>query len=162
MRMPRYSKHSSEQLSTATYNLQRLFKIVVAFYDNTIIQGWRSDAMQARLYKTGASKLIHGKHNEKPSQAVDSAPYLLRFGVPWPSMPKDWSNKEQVNRYIKNLNQFYHYAGFVQGVAANEGIEIRWGGDWDRDHDVTDQDFNDLVHFEEILSNGDGEHSTET
>ena len=36
------------------------------------------------------------------------------------------------------------------GVAAAEGIKIRWGGDWDRDNDLADQSFNDLVHFEDL------------
>jgi len=26
-------------------------------------------------------------------------------------------------------------------------IPIRWGGDWDRDHCLSDQSFDDLVHF---------------
>jgi peptidoglycan L-alanyl-D-glutamate endopeptidase CwlK len=25
---------------------------------------------------------------------------------------------------------------------------IRWGGDWDMDNDLSDNTFNDLVHFE--------------
>jgi peptidoglycan L-alanyl-D-glutamate endopeptidase CwlK len=29
------------------------------------------------------------------------------------------------------------------------GVKLRWGGNWDRDGEpVTDQDFQDLVHFE--------------
>jgi len=33
-------------------------------------------------------------------------------------------------------------------AAEKRGIELRWGGDWDRDGDTTDQTFNDLPHFE--------------
>ena len=40
------------------------------------------------------------------------------------------------------------FAGYVQGVAEQLGIKIRWGGDWDSDFDFKDQTFNDLVHFE--------------
>lgn len=38
------------------------------------------------------------------------------------------------------------------GTADQIGLtgRIRWGGDWDRDHDVKDQTFNDLVHFEVV------------
>jgi peptidoglycan LD-endopeptidase CwlK len=32
------------------------------------------------------------------------------------------------------------------------GIEIRWGGDWDGDGDLSDHKFNDLPHFELIDS----------
>ena len=28
------------------------------------------------------------------------------------------------------------------------GIDLRWGGDWDRDTEVRDNTFDDLVHFE--------------
>jgi len=150
--MSSYSRRSKENLSSCTYNLQRLFKIVIAFYDNSIIQGWRSDAMQQRLYDTGASKVTHSKHNETPSQAVDSAPYLQKRGIPWPKVPSDWNDQRKRDRYIRDLCQFYHYGGFVEGIAANEGIPIRWGGNWDRDSDVTDQTFDDLVHFEEVIS----------
>ena len=34
------------------------------------------------------------------------------------------------------------------GVASQMGIKIRWGGDWDRDTDLSDNRFNDLPHFE--------------
>ena len=32
--------------------------------------------------------------------------------------------------------------------AKSMGIDIRWGGDWDRDTEVRDNKFDDLVHFE--------------
>jgi len=150
--MPTYSSHSKNELSTATYNLQRLFKIVVHFYDNTIIQGWRSEKMQQRMYETGVSQVKYGKHNESPAQAVDSAPYLQKRGIPWPKVPKNWTDTQARDRYIRDLNQFFHYVGFVEGVAANEGIPIRSGADWNRNHDVTDQSWLDLVHFEEVIS----------
>ncbi len=42
-----------------------------------------------------------------------------------------------------------YFAGLVMGIAKQMDIEIRWGGDWDRDNEpVTDQEFQDLVHFE--------------
>jgi hypothetical protein len=28
------------------------------------------------------------------------------------------------------------------------GIGLRWGGDWDSDKDFSDQNFDDLVHWE--------------
>ncbi len=33
-------------------------------------------------------------------------------------------------------------------AAHDLGIELRWGGDWDRDAEFDDQTFNDLPHFE--------------
>ena len=146
--MPHFSQSSDDKLDTATYDLQRLFNIVIGFYDCTIVQGWRSMSEQMQLYREGRSKVKSGKHNTSPSQAIDAAPYLQGRGIPWPKTPTDWSDKRQRDSYVKDLGQFYHFAGFVQGVAANEGISVRWGGDWDRDHEFQDQTFDDLVHFE--------------
>jgi peptidoglycan L-alanyl-D-glutamate endopeptidase CwlK len=33
-------------------------------------------------------------------------------------------------------------------VASEEGVNVRWGGDWDGDRDIDDQTFDDLPHFE--------------
>ena len=50
-----------------------------------------------------------------------------------------------------------HHSGLSTGTTksarlysfANKamGINLRWGGDWDRDTEVRDNDFDDLVHF---------------
>jgi peptidoglycan L-alanyl-D-glutamate endopeptidase CwlK len=54
--------------------------------------------------------------------------------------PIDWNDTKR----------FYHFAGFVLGVAKSSkiAIPIRWGGDWDSDNDLNDQTFMDLVHWE--------------
>jgi peptidoglycan L-alanyl-D-glutamate endopeptidase CwlK len=41
-------------------------------------------------------------------------------------------------------------AGVVKGVAAMQGIPVRWGGDWNGDGDgnLFDSNFDDLPHFE--------------
>lgn len=127
--MPRFSRTSLARLRTAHPKLQQLFERVVMDYDCTILEGHRSKEAQNRAYDEGRSKLRwpEGKHNALPSRAVDVAPY-----------PVEW----------RNLKRFYDFAGFVRGVAAMMGIRVRWGGDWDRDYDLDDQRFNDLVHFE--------------
>jgi len=58
-----------------------------------------------------------------------------------------WFQEEPNIRWY-DTKSFYHFAGFVLGIAAVMGIELRWGGDWDMDDDLHDQTFNDLVHFE--------------
>jgi hypothetical protein len=146
--MPHFSQSSDDKLDTATYDLQRLFNIIIQFYDCTIIQGWRSLSEQAQLFRAGRSKVQNGKHNTSPSQAVDVAPYIQGRGIVWPQTPTDWNNAHQRQAYIKDVCQFYHFAGFVEGVAAVEDIKLTWGGDWDRDHEFSDQTFDDLVHFE--------------
>ena len=40
-------------------------------------------------------------------------------------------------------------AGFILCIAAQKGIKLRWGGDWDNDFDTRDEGrFRDLPHFE--------------
>ena len=87
---------------------------------------------QDEAFAAGKSKKQwpDSKHNVKEDElslAVDVAPY-----------PINW----------ENLKRFYHFAGYVKGVADQLDITIRYGGDWDMDNDLDDQDFMDLVHFE--------------
>ena len=151
--MPSFSKKSQFQLSTCDSQRQELFNEVIKTYDCTIIEGYRPLDIQQELYNTGKSKVRQGKHNQSPSQAVDAAPYIEGRGIPWPQTPDfvDWLSDDErraFNAYIKDMGQFYHFAGYVEGKATEMGQPIRWGGDWDRDHCFADQDFDDLVHFE--------------
>ena len=127
--MPQFGKTSIEKLSTCHPDLQMLFGEVIKHYDCVILDGYRSNEEQQKLFKQGKSKLQAGssKHNQSPSLAADVAPW-----------PLDWKDK----------NRFYHFAGKVQGIAQMLNIKIRWGGDWDSDNDLKDQNFYDLPHFE--------------
>ena len=129
--MPEFGKRSRDQLATAHPDLQRLFNEVIKHYDCAVIIGHRGEQAQNEAVEHGMSKLKwpDSPHNKTPSQAVDVAPY-----------PVDW----------KNIKSFYHFAGYVKAVADQLGIAIRWGGDWDGDFDLTDQNFFDLPHFELI------------
>jgi peptidoglycan L-alanyl-D-glutamate endopeptidase CwlK len=127
--MPRFSKKSLSKLETCDKRLQDLFLRVVKKFDCTIIEGHRSKDRQNKLFKEGKSKLKYpkGKHNAIPSKAVDVAPY-----------PIDWNDRER----------FTYFAGYVLGIAYEMGLKIRWGGDWDMDTQVKDNNFDDLPHFE--------------
>lgn len=127
--MPRFSRRSQEALATAHPDLQRLFEEVIKHFDCIVLEGHRDKEKQERMVREGKSTLHYpeSEHNKEPSLAVDVAPY-----------PIDWEDRER----------FYYFAGFVQGVASQMGIPIRWGGDWDRDTEVHDQSFFDLPHFE--------------
>jgi peptidoglycan L-alanyl-D-glutamate endopeptidase CwlK len=132
--MASFGASSLKTLSTCDERIQRLFNEVVKGWDCTIICGHRGEADQTRLYLEGKSKLQFpaSKHNSSPSLGVDVAPYY------------------EVAPHIRwnDDKGFRTFAGYVMGVANSLGIPIRWGGDWDGDHDFSDQTFNDLVHFE--------------
>ena len=127
--MPKFGKRSKMRLATCDDELQNLFYEVVKYFDCSIIIGHRGEKDQNKAFKEGKSKVRYpkGKHNSDPSNAVDVAPY-----------PIAWDDKER----------FIYFGGFVKGVALEMGISLRWGGDWDNDTQLSDQKFNDLVHFE--------------
>lgn len=133
--MPRFGQESFTKLSTCHLDLQTIFYEVIKTFDCKVLEGHRTQDDQDAAFERGASKLKwpDGKHNHLPSMAIDVAPY-----------PIDW----------KNIKRFYWFAGFVMGIACRLKEEgkithsLRFGGDWDSDKDITDQSFNDLVHFE--------------
>ena len=87
--------------------------------------GKRTPERQLELFNAKKSKTLDSKH--LTGRAVDVAPY-----------PIDWDDTDR----------FYHFAGYVFGIAESMGIHLRWGGDWDSDFTFTDQSFHDLPHFE--------------
>jgi peptidoglycan L-alanyl-D-glutamate endopeptidase CwlK len=136
--MPSFSRESQEKLNTCHPILKTLFWEVIRFFDCKILEGHRSPERQLELYNAGRSKVRHGKHNETPSHAVDAAPHP----IVWPDL------ENRPHEYIKDLARFYYFAGHVVALGKAQGINIRWGGDWDRDNNIDDQIFDDLVHFE--------------
>lgn len=131
--MPSFSKSSLDKLNTCDQQLIDLFKEVIKHYDCTVVCGVRSKEDQDEAVRTGKSKTPWptSKHNvlkpDQKSRAVDVVP-----------CPINWNNREA----------FYHFGGFVKAIAMQKGIKIRWGGDWDSDNDLKDQNFIDLPHFE--------------
>jgi len=127
--MPKFGSRSLGNLETADVKLQQLFNEVIKGYDCTVLCGHRDKEAQEKAVRDGLSKTHFplSKHNSLPSKAVDVVPY-----------PIDWNDTKG----------FYHFGGYVKGIADSLGIAIRWGGDWDKDNDLGDQTFIDLPHFE--------------
>ncbi len=104
----------------------------VGIMDISVIEGHREWARQNKYYISGKSKVQwpDGKHNKIPSEAVDATPYI-NGKVSW------------------NKMHCCVLAGIILTCAAKRGIKLRWGGNWDMDSEpITDQDFQDLVHYE--------------
>ena len=127
--MPKFGRTSLKRLNTCDEDLQALFKEVVKYFDCSVIEGHRNEARQNKAFEDGNSKVKFpkGRHNSKPSKAVDVVPY-----------PIDWEDRERMT----------YFAGFVKGVAYMMGIPVRWGGDWNNNTDLKDNNFDDLPHFE--------------
>ena len=126
--------NSEKILLTANPFLQQLFREVARTWDLTVLEGVRTLERQKELVASGASKTLNSRHlaqSDGLAAAVDVAPRGLTATVVW-----------------QDSALFYYFGGYVMRTAEDHGIEIRWGGDWDGDHQVKDQTFNDLVHFE--------------
>lgn len=138
--MPEFSAASKQKLERVHPELRRLFDTAVKFYDCQILQGERTVEQQRANVESGVSETMDSKHlianGREYVEAVDVAPY-----------PVIWPNKNHPG-YNKELSRFYHFGGFIEGLAKGMKIPLRWGGDWDSDHDFADQTFDDLVHFE--------------
>jgi peptidoglycan L-alanyl-D-glutamate endopeptidase CwlK len=129
--MPKFGKRSKERLATCDEKLQQVFNEVIKYIDCSVLEGHRSEERQEKLFKEGKTKVHYpkGRHNSKPSCAVDVTPY-----------PVDWADRERQTLF----------AGFVLGLATRMGIALRWGGDWNMNFEVKDNRFDDFPHFELI------------
>jgi len=132
--MATFGRSSQVRLDTCDQRLQDLFNNVIQHVDCSILEGYRDQATQDEYYRTGRShiKWPNGKHNSSPSKAVDVVPYFKNA----PHIR--WDDKDA----------FYHFAGFVLGVASQMDIIVRWGGNWNMNDDLHDSSFIDMPHFE--------------
>ena len=127
--MPRFGTRSKNNLKTCDQRLQNIFNEVIKYVDCSVLEGHRGEERQNKLADEGKSKVRfpNGRHNANPSNAVDIVPY-----------PIDWNDRER----------FHLFAGFVLGVAKMMGVNLRWGGDWNMNFEVDDNQFDDFPHFE--------------
>lgn len=127
--MPKFGKNSKERLATCDEKLQDVFNEVIKYVDCSVLEGHRDERKQDKYFEEGKTKVRYpmGRHNSKPSRAVDVVPY-----------PVDWKDRER----------FHLFAGFVLGMARRMGISLRWGGDWNMNFEVDDNKFDDFPHFE--------------
>ena len=133
--MYRYGKTSEEKISQLHPGLQKVLRIAINFMDLTVLEGQRDEKTQTKYFNEGRSKVEYpnSKHNLNPSEAVDVVPY-----------PVDWEDRER----------FHYMAGLIIGIGHGLGINIRWGGDWNRNGVFSDQKFDDLPHLELVTNKG--------
>lgn len=131
--------YNSEQiLLTTNPLLQQVFREVSRTWDILCLEGVRTLERQRELVLSGASKTMDSRHlaqSDGFSAALDVVPHGLHSIIDW-----------------KDTALFYYFAGYVLRTAEQLGSPLRWGGDWDRDHQILDQielkQLNDLDHFE--------------
>lgn len=132
------SATSESKLATCDHRLQRVVREVVRIWPGELVVlcGHRGQAEQDTAFALGHSKKRwpDGEHNALPSNAVDLAPLEVVNGA----RKINWNDRERMNLL----------AGHMLAAGALFGPPIRWGGDWDRDSEVADNGFDDLVHYE--------------
>lgn len=126
--MPEFSQKSLNRLNQCHPKLQQLFLEVIKETDCTVICGYRTKAEQDDAFYKGTSRVKwpNGKHNKFPSLAVDV----------WPCPVPRKENKELDSDSLV----WDTFADVVLTKAMELGIDITWGGSWDR--------FPDKPHFE--------------
>jgi len=133
--MASFGKSSQARLDTCDVRIQSVLNEVIKHFDFSVLEGHRSIEKQQQYFLEGKSKLDgvnqKSKHQSFPSLAADIAPY-----------PIDFSDKK------KARERFYFLMGMVNMESIKQGVEIRFGLDWDGDGLFDDQSFDDLPHFE--------------
>lgn len=126
-----FSQKSAERLATCDPRIQEVLNEAIKHVDFTVLCGHRGEAEQNDAFEDGKSKLQwpYSKHNRVPSLAVDIAPY-----------PINWAN----------TGRFARLAHFILGIAAAKGIKMRWGGDWNKNFETSDETFVDGPHLEVV------------
>lgn len=165
--MYKYGEKSEAQIATLHPYLQNILNFAIDIMDISVTEGIREDARQNSLFKEGLSKIdgynIRGYHQGRPLLNEIEKQYALSLDTKFTKIdeigdecvsyafdcapyPIDFSSK------FKKIARFYAMAYVIITIAEQEleGTDyyLRWGGDWDRDNDFEDQNFDDLMHFE--------------
>jgi len=128
--MARFGKRSMRNLEGVHPLLVDWALELVTIMDCSVVSGVRDMTTQRQYVSLGVSKTMNSMHLIQPDgygHAVDLAPYPIKW---------------------ERTRSFDLLAGIGLGLAFKMGIKIRWGGDFNQNMDVYDENFNDLGHFE--------------
>jgi len=138
--MPSFGRKSLAHLGTCHVDAQVIMAMVIKEFDCTILEGHRSHELQEQFFRDKLTTKRGGQslHNRRPSMAWHAMPWFA-------TKPHvDWKHRESMQ----------HLAGYIRGTAAHllqVGLishAVRWGGDWDRDFDVREEQWDDFAHYE--------------
>jgi peptidoglycan L-alanyl-D-glutamate endopeptidase CwlK len=137
--MPQFSQTSRDRLATCDVRLQDILEEAIRYVDFMVLAGHRGQAEQDEAYRTGKSQKPWptGNHNALPSRAVDIAPLSSQLNdkLSW-----------------KDVVAFGRLMGYVDCIAKQRGVKLRFGLDWDGDFRTVGYDpnekFLDAPHVE--------------
>ncbi len=140
----KFGRKSTAKLATGCEEIRLLANraLHLSPYDFTIIWVWRGEEVQDGLFQTGAStkEWPDSKHN---ACDLDGGPYseALDFG-PWVDRKIPWDD----------THIFAVIAGSFFAAGIEQGIKVRWGGDWNSNgKSKGDQKLMDYGHIEVLV-----------
>jgi|CEGF01.1.fsa_nt_gi peptidoglycan L-alanyl-D-glutamate endopeptidase CwlK len=158
-----FGRKSSEVRETLCDELKLIVDSAIQVYNFSMIEGHRDQETQDRYFAKGVTKVKwpNGKHNTYPSDAVDLWPYVTNLaGIRVSSALS--GHPDQIKALAKAtgktekriwelvLQEYATMKGVLMAFGKVHGVELRFGDDWDRDHDRLDQSFIDLPHVEVV------------
>lgn len=125
--MPTFGAASSAALAKCHPKLQLIAKEAIKELDFRVLDATRGRDAQERAFATGKSKARFGQsaHNYVPAIAFDLFP-----------APYDWNNRQS----------FISLSKVILRIGKENGIPLRWGGDWNGDGNLSDGW--DMPHYE--------------
>ncbi len=154
--MARFGSKSKARLSTCDPRLIVVMERCVEAVDLTILCGHRTQEAQQRALQRGRTtkRWPNSRHNAEPSTAVDFAPWLSTTPhIDWRTDVELWRHTKdgddgEADVVLENIKRWFAIVNFIVGVGKGMGIELRSGGDWDRDFRFNDHRLIDLPHIE--------------
>lgn len=135
--MPTFSQLSKDRLATCDQRLQDILNEAIKHIDFIVIVGHRGQVEQDAAVASGKSQKPWptGNHNAHPSRAVDIAPYVPDVKIDWRDVPA-----------------FGRLMGYVERIADEKGVKLRFGMDWNGNRRTVgfdpDEKFLDAPHLE--------------
>lgn len=134
-----FTKAGQAELKTVHPKLQELANDVSNYFNCSILDGARTIEQQRKNVASGLSQTMQSKHlpaSDGYSHALDIAIY-----------PQNWNDTTSPKMSQWEVDQVY-FMGFMMGMAAERGLHVRYGGDWNSDGKLIGQGFRDLDHVE--------------
>lgn len=144
--MPHFGEASKRRIATLHPGLQVVMHRAILIMDFSVIDGLRDQESQEKavaerrskvswpLSRHNRSQISKGVYTDTMSDAVDIVPYPVK----WPDI-----QGQTTMEYAKRKGAFYRLAGIITTIAHDEGIKLRWGGDF--------KSFFDGPHFERVV-----------
>lgn len=158
-----FGRKSLEVRETLCDELKLVVDFAIRVYNISLIEGHRDQETQDRYFSNGVSKLRwpNSKHNSYPSDAVDIWPYVtnlagVRVSTAFSGHPDQIKSLAKATGQTEKriweltLQEYATMKGVLMAAGKVHGVELRFGDDWDGDHDRLDQSFVDLPHVEVV------------